>query len=119
MAEIDGLVEPAVEQDLVQPIAEIEVDLEKAKQFGVKPGDVRRAAAAVLQGIEVGYMFEEQKVFQVIVKGTEETRHSLTDVENLVINTPGGSTVVLSRCRRRAHQPQPRGDPPRRHPSRA
>ncbi len=42
----------------------------RRKQFGVKPGDVRRAAAAVLQGIEVGYMFEEQKVFQVIVKGT-------------------------------------------------
>ena len=96
MAEIDGLVEPTVEQDLVQPIAEIEVDLEAAKQSGVKPGDVRRAAAAVLQGIEVGYLFEEQKVFQVIVKGTEGTRHSLTDVENLVINTPGGGTVVLS-----------------------
>ncbi|GAA1815059.1 efflux RND transporter permease subunit [Agromyces neolithicus] len=96
MADIDGLVEPTVEQDLVQPIAEIEVDLEAAKQFGVKPGDVRRAAAAVLQGIEVGYMFEEQKVFQVIVKGTEQTRHSLTDVENLLINTPSGGTVVLS-----------------------
>ena len=96
MADIDGLVEPTVEQDLVQPIAEIEVDLEAAKQSGVKPGDVRRAAAAILQGIEVGYMFEEQKVFQVIVKGTEETRNSLTSVENLVIDTPSGSHVVLS-----------------------
>ncbi len=96
MAQIDGLVEPTVEQDLVQPIAEIEVDLEAAKQSGVKPGDVRRAAATILQGIEVGYMFEEQKVFQVIVKGTEQSRHSLTDVENLVINTPSGGTVVLS-----------------------
>ncbi|MCD2442925.1 efflux RND transporter permease subunit [Agromyces sp. SYSU K20354] len=96
MAGIDGLVEPTIQQDLVQPITEIEVDLEKAKQFGVKPGDVRRAAAAVLQGFEVGYMFEEQKVFQVVVKGTEDTRHSLTSVEDLIINTPGGDTVALS-----------------------
>jgi Cu/Ag efflux pump CusA len=96
MAGIDGLVDPAVEQDVLQPTAEIEVDLEAAKQFGVKPGDVRRAATAVLQGIEVGYMFEEQKVFPVIVKGTDQTRHSLTDVENLVINTPSGDHVKLS-----------------------
>ncbi|GAA1751290.1 efflux RND transporter permease subunit [Agromyces humatus] len=96
MSGIDGLVEPTIQQDLLQPIAEIEVDLEKAKQYSVKPGDVRRAAAAVLQGFEVGYMFEEQKVFQVVVKGTEQTRHSLTDVENLIINTPGGETVALS-----------------------
>ena len=112
MAEIDGLVEPAVEQDLVQPIAEIEVDLERAKQFGVKPGDVRRAAAAVLQGIEVGYMFEEQKVFQVIVKGTEESRHSLTDVENLDHQHARRRHRRARRRGRRAHQPQPRGDPP-------
>ncbi|MDQ4137935.1 MAG: efflux RND transporter permease subunit, partial [Actinomycetota bacterium] len=96
MAEIDGLVDPVIEQDLLQPITEIEVDLEAAKRFGVKPGDVRRAAAAVLQGIEVGYMFEEQKVFAVIVKGTDQTRHSLTDVENLVLNTPSGGNILLS-----------------------
>ncbi len=96
MSGIDGLVDARVEKDLLQPIAEIEVDLEAAKKFGVKPGDVRRAAAAVLQGIEVGYMFEQQKVFQVIVKGSEATRNSLTSVENLLIDTPDGSTVVLS-----------------------
>ncbi len=96
MAGIDGLVHVTVEEDVVQPTAEIEVDLEAAEQHGVKPGDVRRAAAAILQGIEVGYIFEQQKVFQVIVKGTEETRNSLTSVENLVINTPGGGHVTLS-----------------------
>ena len=31
-----------------EPVVEIEVDLERAKQFGVKPGDVRRSAAALL-----------------------------------------------------------------------
>ena len=96
MTGIDGLVAPTVEQDLVQPIAEIEVDLEAAKQFGVKPGDVRRAAAAMLQGIEVGYIFEHQKIFQVIVKGSDATRNSVTSVENLIIDTPGGGSVLLS-----------------------
>ncbi|WP_335633081.1 efflux RND transporter permease subunit [Arthrobacter sp. QXT-31] len=91
-----GVVNPAVEATPSQPVAEIEVDLAKAQQEGVKPGDVRRAAATVLQGIEVGYLFEQQKVFQVVVKGTPETRHSMTNVQNLLIDKPGGGQIRLS-----------------------
>lgn len=90
-----GIVNPTVEATAEQPVAEIEVDLVKAQQAGVKPGDVRRAAATVLQGIEVGYMFEQQKVFQVVVKGTAETRHSLTTVQNMLVDKPEGGQVRL------------------------
>ena len=53
---------------------EIEVDLDKAQRYEIKPGDVRRAEAALLQGITVGSVFEDQKVFDVIVQGEPETR---------------------------------------------
>ncbi len=46
----------------------------RPQQFGVKPGDVRRAAAILLSGIEVGQLFYDQKVFDVVVWGTPETR---------------------------------------------
>ena len=46
----------------------IEVDLAAAQRLGIKPGDVRRAAATLLSGIEVGSLFEEQKVFDVVVR---------------------------------------------------
>ncbi len=95
LAGVDGLVDPTVEQDPVQPIVEIEVDLEAAKEAGIKPGDVRRATATVLQGMEVGYMFEQQKIFQVIVKGTDDTRASINNVQDLVINTPSGGHARL------------------------
>jgi Cu/Ag efflux pump CusA len=96
LSRTDGVVNPTVEATPSQPVAEIEVDLAKAQQEGVKPGDVRRAAATVLQGIEVGYLFEQQKVFQVVVKGTPETRHSMTNVRNLLIDKPGGGQIRLS-----------------------
>ena len=41
---------------------------------GIKPGDVRRAEATLLQGIQVGSVFEDQKVFDVIVQGTPSVR---------------------------------------------
>ena len=53
------------------------MDLDKAQSFGVTPGDVRRAEATLLQGIQVGSVFEEQKVFDVIVQGVPETRRSV------------------------------------------
>lgn len=95
LAETDGIVNPRVDLALDQPIAEIEVDLAAAQRFGVKPGDVRRAAAALLQGIEVGSLFEQQKVFAVVVLGVPATRNSLTSVENLLIDIPAGGQVRL------------------------
>jgi Cu/Ag efflux pump CusA len=79
----------------VEPNVEIEVDLAKAQEVGIKPGDVRRSAAALLSGMEVGNLFEDQKVFQVVVWGAPETRHSVTSVRELLIDTPGGDHVRL------------------------
>jgi Cu/Ag efflux pump CusA len=75
----------------------VKVDLGKALRYGVKPGDVRRDAAILLSGITVGNMFQDQKVFDVIVWGRPEIRRSVADVENLLIDTPHGALVPLSK----------------------
>ena len=36
------------------PQIEVETDLEAARRYGIKPGDVRRAAATIIAGTEVG-----------------------------------------------------------------
>jgi Cu/Ag efflux pump CusA len=95
LAETDGLAEPMVEDQVEEPVVEIEVDLEKAQRYGIKPGDVRRAEAALISGLQVGDLFEEQKVFQVMVWGTPQTRDSLTSIPELLIDTPGGGHVRL------------------------
>ncbi len=95
IADIDGVVDPTVELPATQPTVEIEVDLEKAQGFGVTPGDIRRAEATLLQGIQVGSVFEEQKVFDVVVQGAPVTRGSVSDIENLLIDRPGGGYLRL------------------------
>ena len=92
---IDGIVDLAVEPQIEEPYVEVEVDLARAKQYGIKPGDVRRAASTLLGGIEVGSLFEEQKVFDVVVWGAPATRHSLTSVRELLLDLPGGGHVRL------------------------
>jgi Cu/Ag efflux pump CusA len=78
-----------------EPTLEIKVDLTTAQTHGVKPGDVRRAAAILISGILVGNLFEEQKIFDVVVWGRPELRNSISDVSNLMIPKPDGSLLRL------------------------
>lgn len=95
LAGIDGVVDPRVVLPVEEATLEIEVDLASAQRYGVKPGDVRRSAATLLSGIQVGSLFEQQKVFDVVVWGAPEIRDSQTDVGELLIDTPGGGHVRL------------------------
>jgi CzcA family heavy metal efflux pump len=95
LAGIDGVTGPRVETQAEEPAVEVEVHITKAARHGIKPGDVRRAAAHVLSGTTAGTLFEQQKVFDVVVWGTPEKRHSLSNVQDLLIDTPGGGQVRL------------------------
>ena len=92
---IGGIATATINFPIQQPMLEIEVDLDAAKQYGLKPGDIRRAATTMMAGIQVGNLFEEQKVFDVVVWSTPETRNSITSVSNLLIDTPSGTSVRL------------------------
>jgi len=92
---IDGIEDPKVATQSEEPTLEIEVDLDAAARYEIVPGAVRRAAATLLSGIQVGSLFDDQKVFDVVVWGTPEVRHDLSSVEDLSIDTPAGGQVRL------------------------
>ncbi|MGZ6707840.1 MAG: efflux RND transporter permease subunit [Solirubrobacteraceae bacterium] len=96
LAGIDGLDDLHV--DLVNNVPEIEVreNLAKAERYGLKPGDVRRAAAVLVSSEEVGDIFRGGRAYNVHVWSTPQTRHSLTDIRNLPIDTPDGGRVRLA-----------------------
>jgi Cu/Ag efflux pump CusA len=87
---VAGLVDPQVRLPAFEPTVEIEVDVPKAAANGMKPGDIRRAAATMVSGITAGTMFEEQKIFDVVVWGKPDKRDSLTKIREMLIDTPVG-----------------------------
>jgi Cu/Ag efflux pump CusA len=95
LSEIDGIVDLTVEPLNYEPNVEITVDVARAKQYGLIPGDVRRAAATLVAGLEVGSLFEQQKVFDVVVWSVPEARNSLTALHELLIDAPRGGPVRL------------------------
>ena len=93
VAGVDGVAKANVERALDEPTVTVKVDLERAQAAGVKPGDVRRAAATLMGGMTVGNLFEQQKVFDVVVWGTPEIRQSEANIENLLVDTPSGGQI--------------------------
>jgi CzcA family heavy metal efflux pump len=95
LGDVKGLTDLHADLPRVEPTVQVEVDLEKAKASGIKPGDVRRSAATLLSGLQVGSLFQEQKVFDVVVWGTPGARENLSSIRDLLIDTPGGGHVRL------------------------
>jgi Cu/Ag efflux pump CusA len=95
LAGIAGVQDLKVSLPVEEPTLEVEVDLIAAQRQGINPGNVRRAASTLLNGIQVGSLFQEQKVFDVVVWSTPKTRSSLADIHNLLIDTPFDVPVRL------------------------
>jgi Cu/Ag efflux pump CusA len=83
--------------ELAADVPEIEVreNLAEARRYGLKPGDIRRAAAVLMSSEEVGDIFRGARAYDVHVWSTPATRNSPTDVRNLPIDTPAGGHVRL------------------------
>ncbi|MCB5275699.1 Cobalt-zinc-cadmium resistance protein CzcA [Arthrobacter sp. SO5] len=93
---IEGAVGAKLALQVDVPQVNVEVNLEAANRYGLKPGDVRRAAATMVAGEEVGDIFRAGKAYDVQVWSPPELRSSVTSIENLVIDTPSGQRIRLA-----------------------
>ena len=95
MSEIEGVTDLQTDLQVDVPQVEIEVDLAAAQRYGLKPGDVRRAAGVLMSSEEVADIFAGGRTYEVKVWGTPETRENLESLEELLIDTPDGGHVRL------------------------
>ena len=95
LEEVEGLVELHVELMEEIPQIEVKVDLKKAQQYGIKPGDVRRIASTLVASEEVGDIHIAHRTYDVNVWSVPESRSNLTGIRNLLIDKPGGGHIRL------------------------
>jgi len=107
MEGIKGVIDLHVELQTLIPQVDIEVNLAAAHQYGIKPGDVRRAAATIIAGEEVGDIHIANRTYDVNVWSRPEDRNSLTSIRKLPINTPSGKVVQLADVADVAVKPTP------------
>lgn len=104
---IEGAIGAKVALQVNVPQVDVEVDLEAANRYGLKPGDVRRAAATLVAGEEVGDVYRGGKAYDVQVWSPPETRTSVTSIENLPLDTPSGAKIRMADVARISVKPTP------------
>ena len=95
MLTVPGLVQPKVQTLVQEPTLQIEVNLAAAQRYGLNPGDVRRTEATYFAGLPVGNLYQDQKIFDVVVVGSPNTRFAPANVQDLLIDAPVGGQVRL------------------------
>ncbi len=82
---IDGLVDLRAVGQVEEPQVQVTVDLDAAGRANVTPGEVRRSSATVFSGLTVGFLFEEQKIYDVVVWSAPEARQSLDNLRDVLV----------------------------------
>jgi Cu/Ag efflux pump CusA len=95
MSTVDGVIDAQVEQIEQIPQIQIQVKPEAARRHGITAGLVRRDSSALIASEEVGDLFYGGQAYDVHVWTIPSARDSVSDIENLPIDTPDGGTVPL------------------------
>ena len=95
LTRVSGVANPVVRAIPQQPTVAVKVNLAAAQKYGLRPGDIRRDATTLTSGLIVGNLYEQSKIFDVVIWGAPQTRSNLTELGNMLIDTPGGGQVAL------------------------
>lgn len=107
IAGIKGIINAHVDLVTEVPQLQIEVNLEKASRYGIKPGDVRRAASIFIASEEAGDIWRDNKNFEVHVWGDKKHRNSIQDASNLTLTARNGQLVRLGDLAKLEFKPAP------------
>jgi Cu/Ag efflux pump CusA len=92
---INGVVDLKVEAQALVPQVQVRLRPEATAMLGLMPGQVRVAATTLIQGTRVGELYQDQKIFSVVVWGEESLRTDVQALKRLPIEIPGGMLVPL------------------------
>jgi Cu/Ag efflux pump CusA len=71
------------------------MDMDKARDYGLKPGDLRRASARLMAGEEMGDIYVEGRTYDVQVWTPPRLRHNVEAYRQMLFDTPSGQRVRL------------------------
>ena len=107
MSHIGGLGPAHVEVPAQEPNIEVAINDDAALRAGVLPGDARREVSTLVSGLAVGNFFQDQAVFDVVVRGVPAVGNSVSTVKNLLIDTSNGGHVPLGNIAQVSVRPDP------------
>jgi len=107
MSGVEGVTGLKVETQVLVPQIVVKIRKEAAMVFGLTPGDISSATSTLVNGTQVGEVFEDQKIYRVMIWGEDAIRSDLDSLQKLMIDTPSGAQVSLGDVAEISIEPAP------------
>ncbi len=92
---IEGVTTLKVEPQVLIPQIAVKLRPESAAEFGVTPASLSRSIQTLVNGTQVGEVYDGQAIFPVLVRGPSSIQHDPSSVAEMMIDTPAGAQVPL------------------------
>lgn len=95
LSTVEGVSDLKVQPQTLVPQLAVKFHADNAARFGLSAADVRTTINTLVNGTKVGEIYEDQKIFDVVVWGTAEQRSNIEAIRDLQIDIPRGGRVPL------------------------
>lgn len=91
--DVDGVSEPFVEKVQGLPQIQVKYDRDRLAKYGISIATANRVLEAAFAGRRTGYVFEEDRRFDMVVRMDNDLRNDLVALEGLYLPLPDGGTL--------------------------
>ena len=95
MEKVEGVSSLHVETQTLVPQLRVKLRPDAASRFGLTAGTMMQSVTTLVNGALVGEIYEDQKVFGVVVRGERDLCTDVVSLQRLLIDTPSGAQVPL------------------------
>lgn len=93
---VRGVSEPTVEKVTGLPQMQVVYDRDRLSRYGISIKDANRVLHTAFAGGKAGYIFEEDRRFDLVLRMDKDLRNDIESLQNLYLPLPDGGTIPLS-----------------------
>ncbi len=93
---VEGVGDISVEKIVGLPQMAVNFDRQKIARYGLNIQDINDVITAGFSGLNTGVVFEGEKRFDLVVRLKKENRNDISDLKNLMIDTPNHGKIPLN-----------------------
>ena len=96
ISSVEGIADLNVEQQIERPQLKIVPKREMLARYGITLPQFADFVSVNLAGATVSQVYEQSKVFNLVVRAQEDTRSSMDRIQDLMIDTDSGERIPIS-----------------------
>jgi CzcA family heavy metal efflux pump len=95
LSAVPGVVDLAVERQVLAPQVQVQLDRERALRFGMAPGALAESLETALAGRRVGQVFEGLRPLDIVVRYQPSSRDDVDRIRNAPISLEDGHVITI------------------------